>query len=144
MKTTRTPGRRLRTLVFATLALAGGPTLAAGGPTCTLKADANPAALTIPDFTPLAGGGYAPTVQKLNGSASKPETKDGGVYSWTYVSGPAGYSLTDASQPQATFVPADVGPAGATYVLRLTVAGCGSSTFLDYAGLPARPEIQSR
>jgi hypothetical protein len=131
MDTNRAPTARLRTFVLAALALAGGPALAAGP--CTLKADVNPAALTIPDFTPIAGGGYAPTVQKLNGSASKPEVKDGGVYSWTYRSGPAGYSLTDTAQPQATFVPADVGPAGATYVLRLTVTGCGSSTFLDYA-----------
>jgi hypothetical protein len=130
MDTNRAPARCLRTFVFATLVLAGGSALAAGP--CTLKADVNPTALTIPDFTAVAGGGYTPTLQKLNGSASKPEVKDGGAYSWTYVSGPTGYSLTDASQPQATFIPADVGPAGATYIIRLTVTGCGSSAFIDY------------
>lgn len=133
MNSIRARTRRLRIIVGAAAALAGGPTLAAGGPSCVLKADVNPASLTIPDFTAVAGGGYAPTVQKLNGAASKPDPKDGGLYHWSVTSGPAGYSLADESQPQATFVPADVGPAGATYLIRLTVTGCGSSTFLDYS-----------
>jgi hypothetical protein len=131
MDTNRAPARCLRTFAFAALALVGGPALAAGN--CTVKADANPPALSIPDFTALQGGGYARTQAKLNGSASKPEVKDGGIYNWSYISGPAGYALTDANQPQASFVPADVGPAGATYVIRLTVTGCGSSEILDYA-----------
>ena len=129
MNTRLAPSRRLRTVVFLAAAVLAAPAMAAGN--CTLKADINPQSLTIPDFIQTPGG-WTPDAVKLNGSASKPEVKDGGLYQWTVKSGPAGYSLANATTPQPTFTPPDVGNSGAQYVLTLTVTGCGSSASLDY------------
>lgn len=121
-------GVSLRILVVAVLALSAAPALAA---TCPEVKFGGPTSLTIPDFTAVTGG-WAPTTATINGQPSSPKTNTGGLYQWTQISGPTG-TLANATTPQVQFTAPDVGAAGATVVLRLTVSGCGGSANDTYA-----------
>jgi hypothetical protein len=121
------PGVGLRILVVAALGLLAAPALAA---TCPEVKFGGAASLTIPDFTAVSGG-WAPTTATINGQPSSPKPNQGGLYQWTQLSGPTG-TLTNASTPQVQFTAPDVGAAGATVVLRLTVTGCGGSASDSY------------
>ncbi|GAB3348564.1 hypothetical protein GCM10027430_09530 [Lysobacter tyrosinilyticus] len=117
----------LRIVVFALLALFVTPAFAA---TCPEVKFGGPASLTIPDFTAVSGG-WTPTTATVSGQPSSPKTNQGGLYQWTQISGPAG-TLTNATTPQMLFTAPDVGAAGATVRLRLTVTGCGGSASDTY------------
>lgn len=121
------PGMSLRIVVAVALALLAAPTIAA---TCPEVKFGGPASLTIPDFT-AASGGWTPTLATVNGQPSSPKANQGGGYLWTQISGPAG-TLTNATTPQVQFTAPDVGAAGATVRLRLTVTGCGGSASDTY------------
>lgn len=129
MDTGPAPRWRLRALALLAFGAMAAPAFAA---TCTVEAQVAPASLDIPDFVSVSGT-LVPNAKQLNASPSKPDPRDGGTYAWTVLSGPAGYALTGANTPKPVFTPADVGPAGATYILRLRVGGCGSSASLDYS-----------
>jgi hypothetical protein len=101
-------------------------------PTCeTPEARINPNSLTMPDFLPLTGGGWAINTVTINGQPSKPKANQGGLFQWTFVGTPAG-SLTNANNEQVQFTPPDV-TTSVQVTLRLTVtqAGCPGSDSED-------------
>jgi len=130
MKRDGTPARRASSLfsVLIVLGIFSAPALAASP--CPEAIISGPSSLTLPDFTSTTGG-WVSTTRTLNGTPSTPKVSQGGVYLWTQVSGPSGL-LTDATSPSMTFSVPDVGPSGATIVVRLTVTGCSGNASVDY------------
>ncbi|GAB3098369.1 HYR domain-containing protein [Lysobacter terrae] len=114
-------------LVFALLAL---PT-AVQAACATPEAKINPASLTMPDFVPVAGGGWAINTVTVNGQPSKPNANQGGLFQWTFIGTPAG-TLTNANTPQVQFTPPDVTTSTqVTLRLTVTVTGCPGSDSED-------------
>ncbi|QNP41391.1 HYR domain-containing protein [Lysobacter solisilvae (ex Woo and Kim 2020)] len=116
--------------VFALLLAA--PAVLAAGPGCaTPEANINPGSLTIGDFKPLSGGGWALNPVTVNGQSSKPNANQGGLFQWSFVGTSLG-TLANANAAQAQFTPPDV-TATTQVVLRLTVtvSGCPGSDSED-------------
>lgn len=130
MKAHRTPASRVW---FGVLGVSGlllaGPAIAA--PCTTPEARINPASLTIPDFIPLGGGGWAANSVTVNGQSSKPNANQGGRFQWSFVGTPQG-SLVNADQAQVQFTPPDVNASTqVTLRLTVTVSGCPGSDSED-------------
>ena len=100
--------------------------------TCpTPLAKINPDSLSIPDFTPLAGGGWVVNTVDINGQSSQPNANQGGQFQWSFV-GPAQGTLAGANNAKVQFTAPDV-TVSTQVVLRLTVtvSGCPGSDSED-------------
>jgi alpha-tubulin suppressor-like RCC1 family protein len=97
--------------------------------TATVIVTVNPAAVVIPVAN--AGSDVSITLPtssvSLDGSASSSPDGSALTYSWTYVSGPAGYTITSPAAASTTVT----GLAQGTYVFQLTVKNSSGNTATD-------------